>query len=138
VSEGAQSVVPPALGDAHPLLRLIKKRGWYDEDGNLTEDAFFLVKDAEEESGWEKGLSVFVCEPAKAATKLKKCHGIFSLLAGMVRGIGLDLEPDSPGHPQYDPEHVLIVGIPNPDEDPIAQERYAGLLRRIATKVPWP
>ena len=111
------------------VLRAILKKGWLDEQGNITATAF--VRDSRRDPD---GLSVNIRSLTNTEAWLstfKKSFGADTLHSGRVRDLSLEI-----GQTETDIHegngHALIVGIPDQDDDPKRAEDLASDLQKIS------
>ena len=104
------------------------RKRWIDHDaGKVKADSDFL-----REKEKNVGLSVSIartCLPQQCAKKFHQCFGVASINVARIRGIGLDVVPDSSNH-------ANITGLPYREDDRDGYERFAALLAR-QSRVVW-
>ncbi|HBK95956.1 MAG TPA: hypothetical protein DD001_00820 [Microcoleaceae bacterium UBA10368] len=76
------------------VYRALLRKQWRDEDTRLVEsEAYYLRKNPN-----KQGLSVNIaahCSPEQCAARFRTCYGVACLEVGGIRGLGLDVIPDS-------------------------------------------
>jgi hypothetical protein len=102
------------------------RRKWIDPETQQVLPAAFIRRPEPKD---EDGLSVDIESPISCAASLRDCFGVASLHVGRIRGLGLDVEVDSP-------PHANIVGVPREMEDVERMEWLASQLAKQSRLVP--
>jgi hypothetical protein len=117
---GAIVGLPPELLGDEVLFRALRTR-----DQQTDKRRAFLLRADERNTG----LSVsYNCTSDSCEYRLKKTYGVLSVIARMVKGLGLSVIPD-------EPTHANITGIPHEEDDAEKAFLIAGQLCDIAETV---
>ena len=103
------------LEDATRVHRVLKYPSCISKkDGKVNRKVFLRKLDEQD------GLSVtnpLICTPEQVCATFSECFGTVTLQVGQIRGLGLDVIPDTEPSDEYPCDHALIIGLPPRDTD---------------------